>query len=220
MLNLNIRKSVSLKSSFTWLSTLGFVLFTHAAAATPFANPLPAVLLDDLDGTGYFDTTGVASVAIEVFDLGDTISEFGFYEQGSPGTLIPIFEAADLSGEAAIVDFAGGFVIDFEMGLIQNMFAAPTSPIGFYFSIPNQDTLFSDPTLNPAGLDFTAAHPSIAGDSTDILFWTPDVPGIPPPTLLSWHRILGVTGVPVPTPSSIALLMLGLAVMARRKKLV
>jgi hypothetical protein len=124
-----------------------------------------------------------------------------------------------LVGNAAVIDFVAGFVIDFDLAAVQNLFTAPTNPIGFYLSIPSLPTVFSDPTLNPGGFDYTAAHESIAGDPLNVIFWTPQLAGAAHPTLLTWHRITGVTGVPVPTPSSIALMLLGLAVLARRKML-
>ena len=217
MFNLAIGKLTNAKKSLAWISALGFAAFAQTAAAVPFPNPLPALLLEDIDGDGYYQAGGIGEVALEIFDAAEGASEFGFYEQGNAGTLISIFDTADAVGNAAIINFAAGFVFDFELAAAQSLFTTPTNPIGFYLKLPNL-TLYSDPTLNPAGLDFLAAHPAIAGTSFDLLFRSAGTQAVGP-VLFSWHRITGITGVPVPTPSSIALMMLGLAVMGRRKLL-
>jgi hypothetical protein len=171
MFNVNLRKLVSAKDCIACISALGIAVLSHTAAAVPFPNPQPAAWLNDIDGDGYFEANGV-SAAFELYDAGDSVSEFGFYEQGNSGSLIPIFEADDNVGDSAVIDFTSGFVIDFDLLALQNVFAAPANAIGFYLSFPSF-VIFSDPTLNANDVDFMAAHPSITpGGFLDIFFRT------------------------------------------------
>ncbi|MCB1704812.1 MAG: hypothetical protein KDI17_08110 [Halioglobus sp.] len=187
-------------------------LLAGTAAATPFPNPDPGSLLDDLDGSGYFTPGNTGSLSIELFDLGDSVASFGFFAQGTPGTLVPIFEAGDLSGQSAIIDFSIGYVFDPEDNAIQSLFPA-TSTIGFYLDFAGF-ILYSDPTLNLGGLDIMGAYPSINDDFTSLLFF--DGPADDPQrTLLSWHVISDVS--PVPVPGTALLLGVGLALLARRR---
>jgi hypothetical protein len=190
------------------------LLIASKAAAIPFPNPDPGSLLDDVDGSGYFTTGSLGSLSLELFDLGDSVASFGFFSQGTPGSLIPIFEAGDLAGEAAIIDFSVGYVFDAEDNAIQSLFAA-TSTVGFYLDFAGF-ILYSDPTLNLGGLDVMGAFPSISDDFMSLLFF--DGPADDPRrSLLSWHVISDVSAVPVPGTSLLMLIGLG-ALAARRTR--
>lgn len=190
------------------------------ASALAFGNPDPVNLNDDIDGSGYFTNGAIGTLAFELFDLADSTSTFGFYEEGAPGTLTPIFEAADLSGESALVDFTNGFVFDNEDAAIQNLFAAPTGSIGFYLATLGT-VLYSDPLLNFGGLDLAAAYETVSGDFTNILFYDGQADG--PANLLSWHVISDITPAratpaPVPVPASALLVLLGLGALVSRRR--
>lgn len=189
--------------------------FASTASAVPFTNPDPGTLMDDIDGSGYFSPSGLGSLVFELFDLGDTAAEFGGFDKNDPGTLIPFFEASDLTGEAAMVDFTGGFVFDVEDNAIQSVFA-PIDSVGFYLDLPGLGTLFSDPTLNLGGVDVMAAHPTIGQPFTSLIFYDGPAGAAAPATLMSWHLISDVTG-GVPLPSSAALLALGLLALRGKR---
>jgi len=198
------------------LATLCLVTVASNASALPFANPDPVNLSNDVDGTGYFDTGVIGTLAFELFDLADGSSIFGFYEEGAPGTLIPIFDAADATGQVALVDFTNGFVFDQEEASIQNVFTAPTSSIGFYLAAFGT-VFYSDPTLNFAGLDLMGAFQTISGDFLNILFYDNQADG--PANLLSWHVISDVTpATTVPVPASTLLVLAGLGALASRRR--
>lgn len=184
-------------------------MFAATASAIPFPNPDPGSLLDDLNGSGYFTPGNTGSLSIELFDLGDSVASFGFFNEGTPGNLIPIFESGDLAGESAIIDFSVGYVFDAEDNLIQSLFPA-TSTIGFYLDFAGF-ILYSDPTLNLGGLDIMGAYPSISEDFTSLLFF--DGPADDPQrALLSWHVISDVTAVPL--PGTALLMIIGLGMLA------
>lgn len=195
------------------VATLTLAVFASNASALPFPNPNPPGLGDDLDGTGYFDTGALGSLAFELFDIVDGSSSFGFYDQADPGTLIPIFEDTDLTGEAAIVDFTNGFVFDAEDAALQSLFA-PISTVGFYWA-GFGTVLYSDPTLNLGGADLMGAFLSTTDDYLSILFY--DNPADSAPNLLSWHVINDLTPSAVPAPASLALVLLGLGALVRRR---
>lgn len=198
----------------TLAATLTLLVVASNASALPFANPNPGGLADDLDGNGYFDTGALGSLAFELFDIIDGSSSFGFFDQADPGTLIPIFEDTDLTGEAAIVDFNNGYVFDAEDAAVQSLFA-PMSSIGFYFA-GFGTVLYSDPTLNLGGADLMGAFMSTTDDYLSILFY--DSPADGTPNLLSWHAINDITPSAVPAPASLALVLLGLGAILRRQR--
>ena len=191
----------------------GFLLVASTASAIPFPNPDPGSLYDDLDDNGYFAAGSLGSLSLEVFDLIDSFASFGFFAQGTPGTLIPIFEAGDSTGEFAIIDFAAGYVFDSEDNAIQSTFA-PVSTLGFYLDFAGS-ILYSDPTLNLGGADLMGAFPSISDDYLSLLFFDGTAEN-PQRTLLSWSVISDVTAVPV--PASPLLVVVGLALLAIRRK--
>jgi hypothetical protein len=188
------------------------MLVASMASALPFPNPDPGSLNDDLDGSGYFNTGSIGSLSVELFDLGDTVASFGFFGQGAPGTLIPIFEASDLTGEGAIIDFVAGYVFDVEDNSIQSFFT-PVSTVGFYLDFAGF-LLYSDPTLNLGGLDIMAAFPSTSGDFLSLLFFDGTADN-PQRSLLSWAVVSDVSAIPVPAPW--LLMMVGLGLLAVRR---
>jgi hypothetical protein len=182
------------------------------ASALPFPNPDPGALLDDLDDTGYYMPWVTGSLALELFDLGDSVASFGFFAKGDPGTRLPIFEAADLVGEAAIIDFSVGYVFDVEDNAIQSLFpGVPT--IGFYLDFAG-NILYSDPNLNIGGVDVMATFESIDNGFLNLLFFDGAADN-PSRSLLSWHAITEVA--PVPVPATWLLMMLGLGLLATRR---
>jgi len=215
MNKLNIRKLAIWQKSCFFAGALCAAMFAQTAAAIPFANPFPGSIDPDIDGTGYFQPAeGI--LGIELYDLGDTVFEFGFFEKGNVATLVPIFEASDTVEPSVAIDFALGIVFDVEDDAVQNSFTPTTGPIGFYLSLPNFSTvLFTDPTLNLGGIDYSAAYPSpdIIPGAMSIMFWLPTAGA--PPELLTWHLLAPITA--VPAPPSVALILLGLALLGGRR---
>jgi hypothetical protein len=187
------------------------------ASALPFPNPDPVTSFADLDDNGYFTPGNAGSLSFELFDLADTVASFGFFGQGTPGTLIPIFEASDLTNEAAIIDFTAGYIFDVEDDAVQSFFT-PVSSVGFYLDFAGS-ILYSDPTLNVGGVDLMGAFPSIGNlylgrQYMSLLFF--DGPADDPRrSLLSWHVVSDVSAVPV--PASWLLMMVGLGLLAARR---
>lgn len=197
------------------VAACAMTLIATNASALPFPNPDPGTLADDIDGTGYFSTGALGSLSFELFDLGDSNAIFGFFDRDTPASQVPIFEAADLAGEAAIIDFTAGFVFDVEDDAIQSLFA-PVDEIGFYLDFVGF-TLYSDPTLNLGSTDLMGAFASTSDDFLSLLFF--DGPADNPQrSLLSWHVISDLTASTgeVPTPATSLLTMLGLALLVAR----
>ncbi len=112
------------------------------------AAPVTPAGFNDDTGVSYF-TPGDVVLGIELLDAIDPLSEFGFYYQGSPTNLIPIFDGADVGpGQLAGIDFVGGSVQDIDSGGPATIFNALGGDIGFYLTIDNALTIYSDPTLN------------------------------------------------------------------------
>lgn len=152
-----------------WVALLlvtGFLIATmNVASAVPVT---PAGFLDDA-GDSYF-ATDAAGIAIEVLDLADPASEFGFFFQSDPSTLIPIFDGTDIGpGQLAAIDFFGGSVVDLDGDGPTTFFAGSTDNIGFYLTIASALTLYSDPSLNTllGGIDLFYAFE----DATNPLLW-------------------------------------------------
>jgi hypothetical protein len=119
-------------------------------------------------GDSYF-VPGSTTVAIEFLDAVEavTLSEFGFYYRSTPGTLVPIFDAADLgAGQSAQINFGTGEVADLDTPADPvTTFAVLADDVGFYLTISGALTLHSDPALNVGvlgGADLFYAFPQIA----------------------------------------------------------
>ncbi len=136
---------------------LGGLLLSSRTFAIPFPSPDPAVFGPDLDGDGYFSQDVNQMVFIEALDIADF--EFGFFFEGSPTMLNPIFDSGDSGTDPiALIDFAGGFVYDIDDDEIQSLFTPSLADFGYYISFGGGPAIFSDPLLN-GGLDVFAAFP-------------------------------------------------------------
>lgn len=180
------------------------------ASATPFANPDSANLNDDIDGSGWF-TVGATSFQVELFDLADGFSEFGFFSLTDPTTLIPIFDASDATGSAAIINFQEGYVADFNdpsNPVVQSIFSSNPAVVGFYLAIQNFATFYSVPELN-LGVDVMGAFESINSDDTSLLFYYQQV-------LLSWNVLGNISPYSVPVPTPLLLMLPALLILVRK----
>ncbi len=180
------------------------------AGATPFANPDSANLNDDIDGSGWF-TVGATSFQVELLDLADGFSEFGFFSLADPATLIPIFDASDATVSAAIINFQGGYVADFNdpnNPVVQSTFTSNPAVVGFYLSIQNFATFYSVPDLN-AGVDVMGAFESINSDDTSLLFSYQQ-------QLLSWNVLGNISPYSVPAPTPFLLMLPALLILVRK----
>jgi hypothetical protein len=186
-----------------------------SALATPFPNPAPGTLSDDIDGNGYFNVAAAGSLAVELVDAFDSVASFGFFDKADPGTLIPIFEASDLAGEVAIIDFVSGLVLDFEDAAPQNAFT-PAAVIGFYLDL-GIATLFSDPLLN-GGADVMAAYTDLGSGALSLLFFDAPAGATQQTSLLSWHVLDGLRPEQVPVPATLLLMLAGIAGLAHSRR--
>lgn len=181
------------------------------------ANPNPAVWAND-DGSTIFAPSALTG-NIEIYDLFGAINgsgTFGFYFNSTPGTHTTIFGTEDQGGaQSALVNFGTGVVFDVDASTLQSLFATSGSPIGFYYSFVAGDishTYFTEPSLNPFSLDLAATFPSLTNPHRYLLgFETPGSAGLQAAggTLLYLEIVNGVT--PVPEPSTLALLLTGVA---------
>ena len=199
------------------LLLLASISQTGWAVLTP-----PPGFSGDIGGNGYFSHgTGVTS--IEIFDLVEALSggvagsTFGFFFQGTdvtdPGNLIPIFTQDDTAPpqQVALIDFGVGLVFDDDGSVPESAFSPSLGDIGFFlapFAGLGLPTLFTDPALNPFGLDLSATFTSLA-DPTISLLGFEDPSGQLPNNLLALEATIGLTPRGVPEPRSLALMALG-----------
>lgn len=220
---------------------LGLMLlgFSSNGMALSIPPPFPG-LAPDTNGSGLFQPAFRQTLNVEVFDILDGTpppfgSEFGFYFAGNPTSLIPIFEADDLSsntgfviGEQAVIDFVAGWVYDAEKDPNDpNSFdrftpQARGADIGFYWRQTDPDpndpnvnglTLFTQAALNPNGVDAASEFRYLSDPMTWAIVF-----GIPLPmgsaSLLGIQVVDGLVPSPIPIPGAAGLWLLGLAGIA------
>lgn len=190
------------------LFAIGLLLAVAGAQAT-VVNIAPGSFGPD-DGTQAF-IPGDLNVSVELVD--PLNGEFGFFFLNDFSTLIPIFDTADGAGDLAAISFGAGVVYDVEDNLVQNIFTAGISPVGFYLAIPSLPTIYTVDALNIGGLDLVATFPSLAPLNMYLLgFELPSPPGF---VTLAYNLTLGFNGIPapVPEPSTYALFLVGLIII-------
>lgn len=202
-----------------WLVLVLVVSVAAVSASTATAtivNPDPGIFDDD-DGSLYFLPSAEVFSA-ELFDLlgGGVTTSFGFFFAGAdvndPGNLITIFGPEDQGApfdQIALVDFIQGMVFDIDDGEIQSTFSG-FGPIGFFMSFAPDIpvSLFTDPSLNPGGLDLAATFPFLADPSTYLIGFEAPLEGEVPVTLL-FEVVSGINQ--IPEPGAFLILGVGLA---------
>jgi len=198
--------------------------------ATPFPTPPPYTIGgntlyfgSDYDGPGHFSHSN-SVVSVEIYDAADSLgsgSAFGFYFVNNPTNLYTIFGI--LEGPAiqlATIDFTNGQILDSDSGGIQSTFPANSGNIGF-FLLPiygsNYPLVYSDPSLNPNGVDVSGTFPIISTSRTDDYALVFKVPG----TNTTLYGTIDYGLAPVPEPSTLLLLACGLGglLIYKRRKL-
>jgi hypothetical protein len=161
-------------------------------------------------------------ISIEVYDLGNSLTNthFGFYFDGSPSNKVQIFGPEDETSipgdiQIALIDFNNHFVFDVDDGNFQvPTFPASSQPIGFYINI-GTISLYTDPVLNPGGVDFAATFPLLGNPQTYFVGY--EVDSIP----VAFEITSGITQA-VPEPATLILTGSGLVALAfyrKRKKI-
>ena len=144
------------------------------------------------------------------------MSEFGFFFEDAPATLIPIFDPADQdSATTAAILFALDLVADADEGFtLQSTFVPSPAAVGFYITLGDALgglTLRSTPTLQ-GGFDSFAAFPFLG--SSDTFFLNFQVNPADPDSLLATYVLTSLSpSVPsqIPAPAGTLLLGSGLA---------
>jgi len=217
------------------LMTISFIILIACTLcagyvnATPFPTPPPYTIGgttltfgSDYDGPGHF-SHGNSVVSVELYDAADSLgtgSAFGFYFVNNPSNLYTVFGV--LEGPAiqiATIDFATGQILDSDSGGTQSTFPANSGNIGF-FLLPiygsSYPLVYTDPSLNPNGVDVSGTFPVISSSRTDDYAITFQVPG--------GGTLYGTVNyglAPVPEPSTLLLLASGLGglLIYKRRKL-
>lgn len=212
---------------------LGLGVLSGAAMALP-SNPNPAIFGGD-NGASVF-SHGPLALAVEQSSLDNPASLpifFGFYFDGTGGlgTNGPdsfpnagiIFNSGVITGQAALLDFVDGAVLDADpvtfapTGNITSAFTkSPTGSgnIGFFISVlvgGNFVTLYTDPALN-GGVDAAAVFPALSNPNIfDVAFDFGT--GVTVYSVL----LLPLTAVPEPSPVMLLAAFAAIALLARRK---
>ncbi|MDH3469491.1 MAG: hypothetical protein OES26_27005 [Gammaproteobacteria bacterium] len=200
--------------------SMRFMLLLLAGISYGVANAAPLPPPPDYNadtGSNYFVPNDTV-IGIELLDVLEPLTTFGFYFQGDSGTLIPIFDGADSGGDqVAAIDFINGIVIDIDVNpsVAEAGFITSANDIGFFLSIGSTN-IFSDPALN-GGLDLFSAFQS----QEDGSLWWMIFEGVNPDGSLApinMNLVAGISAVPLPP----ALLLFGsvlplLAFMRKRK---
>jgi len=159
-------------------------------------------------------------VGVELLDPLDSATTFGFYFKGDSSNLITIFDGSDSVGEQkTIIDFINGVVLDDDASAVETIFSITAGSIGFFLDVVGEDILFSDPLLNPNGMDLFSAFQNI--DNPDL--WAIVFEGIDPAGLrtpVNLNLIAGITA--ISEPSTVALFAIATLIMLflSRRKLV
>lgn len=208
---------------------VGALLLAGPVAAVP-TNPNPAVWAPDTGVSvfGHDDLVLAVERLVPIRDTSPGVPVFlGFYFDGTGGVgtgsdgrsnAAVIFDNGDPVGDRALLHFPLGQVFDLESSTVQSNFTrtpAGTGDIGFFISVlfPGASTfttLYSDPALNPGGVDLAAAFQALADPGTFLVAF--DVPSGSTSFTLAYR--VALTGLStIPEPRSLALLALGLALL-------
>lgn len=154
------------------------------------------------DGAALFNPENVV-ISVELYDLlgASTTTAFGFYFAGAdladPSNLISLFGPDDQTVgsdvQSAVANFGTGVVLDIDDNGFQSLFPSQAANIGFFMVI-NSSVFFTDPALNPGGVDLAGTFPSLADPSVYLIGFEDVGTG----TLLSLDYVDGVNAVPVP----------------------
>jgi hypothetical protein len=147
----------------------------RAASITPFG------FLPDA-GDAYF-VPGDTVFVVEQLDSLWPNSEFGFFYESSPATLVAIFDSLDgCCGQAAAIDFLAAEILDIDTPAATPFTVLPGN-IGFYLTIGGALTLYSDPALNTSlgGTDLFFAFESMDNPLQWALYFQADLNGSGPP---------------------------------------
>jgi hypothetical protein len=212
---------------------LGFVcacalLLAGAASAVPIGSPAPIAGYGGDTGDEIF-TPPDTLISFELLDAFDgntnSLSAFGFYRAGVPGSETVIFGFNDVAGSVASVDFLSGTVSDLgtfgspQAPVVEGSFAAGGDPIGFFFAF-NPDVsggagvavAYSESALN--GADLVGTYQS----NSDPTRWltTLEYNG----SLYGVEATQGIQSLnasaPIPEPSGALLFMVGMVSVGNR----
>ncbi len=212
------------------IALIGSVGLAANSDAIPFPNPAPTTFADDLDDLGIFFPSDLV-VTFEIFDLGALApafagNTFGFFFVTDPANLITIFDPLDQDPDPStpddkqigVVNFLTGTVIDWDELTVQDTFSG-IGNIGFFltpdasFGLP---TLFTVPSLNPLGLDFSGTFPRLGVPENFLLSFAVQNQLTGQPINLGFEFVAGIS--PVSEPATLILLASGLLGFARFRR--
>lgn len=143
---------------------------TLQAALGGLLSPAPNTVTDCLaDGTGpggdaYWNGTGqaTATILLEIAGFAN-LNRFGVYDRSNPSNRLEIFVGPAGPGSAASLTFLpenGGLRISVTVGGVTRSTITPFmgTGFGFYLTTPQNNTFFSDSSLNPNGVDRMYAY--------------------------------------------------------------